>query len=183
MRFASEDLKNEHNGILHGLKILERIVQILNRNGHVDIDDIKNIISFFIIFADKCHHGKEETIFFPAIKEIGNNDTNELIHELMKEHKDGRLFLQQMESAFKINAFDSHDFRSGAENYTKLIKPHIDNENARLFPFADSHLDSTQQTELLAKFEEFENTIMGSGIHDNLHTMLGRLEKLYLISS
>jgi hemerythrin-like domain-containing protein len=183
MRFASEDLKNEHSGILHGLKILERIVQILNRNGHVDIDDIRDVISFFRIFADKCHHGKEETFLFPAIRAIGNSEINELINELMIEHKDGRLFIQQMESAFKINAFDSHTFRSGAENYSKLIQPHIDNENTHLFPFADSHLDSTHQTELLVKFEEFENTIMGSGTHDKLHTMLGRLEKRYLISS
>jgi len=71
MRYTSADLINEHEGILLGLKILEKIVYVINDKVEYDRSDIKKIIEFLKLFADKCHHGKEEGLLFPAMESAG----------------------------------------------------------------------------------------------------------------
>ncbi len=41
MKYASEDLMNEHEGILFGLKILEKMAEQLAGNKYVEVDDYK----------------------------------------------------------------------------------------------------------------------------------------------
>ncbi len=39
MQYASEDLKNEHDGILFGLQVLERMTYLINEHQPVDDKD------------------------------------------------------------------------------------------------------------------------------------------------
>ena len=68
MNYASDDLINEHEGILWALNILEKITDDISNKKSINIADINDIISFFKLFSDKCHHGKEENIYFPALE-------------------------------------------------------------------------------------------------------------------
>lgn len=179
MKFASEDLIAEHEGIKRALTILENMLRILGNNHQVDVDDIKDIISFFSVFADRCHHGKEENFFFPALKDARQGGMNPLITELLKEHIDLRTALSSMKKSFQINTFDTHIFRQAAETYASTIIPHIDKENNTLFPYANSHLSQENQDELRERFDEFENTVMGENTHKELHILLDRLEAKY----
>ena len=38
-------------------------------------EDIRGVIEFLRIFVDRCHHGKEEDVLFPALEELGVFDT------------------------------------------------------------------------------------------------------------
>jgi hemerythrin-like domain-containing protein len=67
MKYASEDLINEHEGILLGLKILEKIVDLVKAGNKIKIEDLKEMINFFRLFADKCHHGNEMEFTLPFI--------------------------------------------------------------------------------------------------------------------
>ena len=71
MTHASEDLVNEHNGILSALLILEQMALREKRGTGTPLPDLKEMINFFRLFADKCHHGKEENMYFPALEEAG----------------------------------------------------------------------------------------------------------------
>ena len=179
MKFASEDLIAEHEGIKRALTILGNMLRILGNNHQVDVDDIKEMIAFFSVFADRCHHGKEENFFFPAIKDARQGGMNPLITELLKEHIDLRTTLSAMKKSFQINTFDTHIFRQSAEAYASTIIPHIEKENNTLFPYADSQLSQEKQDELRDKFDQFENTVMGENTHRELHILLDRLEAKY----
>ena len=179
MKFASEDLIAEHEGIKRALTILENMLRILGKNHHVDVDDIKDIISFFSVFADRCHHGKEENFFFPELRDVRQGGMNPLLTELLKEHIDLRTILSAMKKSFQINTFDTHIFRQAAESYALTVIPHIDKENNTLFPYADSHLSQEKQDEIRDQFDEFENTVMGENTHNELHKLLDRLEAKY----
>jgi len=179
MKFASEDLIAEHVGIKRALAILENMLRILGTNHHVDVDDIKDIIHFFSVFADRCHHGKEENFLFPELRDARQGGMNPLITELLTEHGDLRTNLSAMSKSFQINTFDTRIFRQAAEAYTLTVTPHIDKENNILFPYADSHLSQEKQDELRDKFDEFENTVMGENTHKELHLLLERLEAKY----
>ena len=71
MKYASEDLINEHEGILFGLKILKKMAERLVGNTNIETQDYYEIVNFLKLFVDKCHHGKEEGFLFPAMEKAG----------------------------------------------------------------------------------------------------------------
>jgi len=46
MKFASEDLKNEHEGILFGLQILEKMAYLINDHRPLDNKDLREMVHF-----------------------------------------------------------------------------------------------------------------------------------------
>lgn len=180
MKYASEDLINEHKGILFGLKILEEMVQLIRKNNELEIDDIKQIINFFRLFVDKCHHGKEEGLMFPAMEEAGIPKENGPIGQMLIEHIEGRKFIAKMVESTENDVFDKNIFIQSATKYITLLRAHIDKENMILFPFGDKKIAPDIQAELLESFEIFEEKIMGAGTHEKLHELLHKFENKYL---
>ena len=102
MNYASEDLRNEHEGILFGLDILEKMTSLLSDNKY-EIDDYRNIIEFLRLFADKCHHGKEEGLLFPEMEKYGIPQDNGPIKQMLAEHMEGRTYIAQMSESMSKN--------------------------------------------------------------------------------
>ncbi|HOW56425.1 MAG TPA: hemerythrin domain-containing protein [Smithellaceae bacterium] len=175
MNHASEDLINEHNGILHGLNILEMMLKT-----DISTRDFIDLAGFFQLFADKCHHGKEEGLLFPAMEMAGIPKETGHIGQLLLEHAEGRKYLSQMNAALLDNSIKKDELCSAAGNYIDLLRRHIEKENKILFPLADRKIPEVKQQELAALFEEFEEKVMGKGTHEKLHRLLNRLEKKYL---
>lgn len=63
MKYASEDLRNEHEGVLFGLEILEQISNTAMKSNSADIRDINDMINFLRLFADKCPPRKRRESF------------------------------------------------------------------------------------------------------------------------
>lgn len=57
----AEDLINEHKAIKLMLSIMSKIAEDTKANKEFYIKDVEQIVDFLQTFADKCHHGKEET--------------------------------------------------------------------------------------------------------------------------
>lgn len=180
MKYASEDLISEHDGILFGLKILEKMIQQLQESKKVEKDDFLEMINFLKLFADKCHHGKEEGLLFPAMEKVGIKNQNGPIGQMLIEHTEGRKYISQMSEAIKENSINENDLIIAATNYIKLLRQHIEKENAILFPMGDKKIPANTQAGLLSAFEEFEDNVMGKGTHEKLHSLLNKFEIKYL---
>lgn len=180
MKYASEDLMNEHEGVLLGLSILEKITLKLNAGEKVERSDLTSLVDFLKLFADKCHHGKEEGIFFPAMEKYGVPNAGGPIGQMLKEHTQGRAYIAAMADAVAVAPIDSKAFTSSASAYMALMRDHIAKENTVLFPLGDRAIPSDVQTELLEAFEEHEESVMGKGTHEKLHVMLHAFTKKYL---
>ena len=68
---ASEELRCEHELIKKALNLLEDIASGIVQKVKPDVSDLTELINFVIVFADKCHHGKEEDLYFPSLEEAG----------------------------------------------------------------------------------------------------------------
>lgn len=180
MKYASEDLRNEHEGVLLGLSILEKIALKLSRGENVDQGDPSSLVDFLKLFADKCHHGKEEGLFFPALEKHGIQNAGGPIGQLLMEHTQGRAHIAAMAKAVAAVPVDAPSFTASATAYIALMRDHIAKENTVLFPLGDKALPSDVQAELLESFEEHEETVMGAGTHEKLHEMLHAFTKKYL---
>jgi hemerythrin-like domain-containing protein len=177
---TSQDLIREHKTILIALNVIEKMYERVQNNNEVDIKDIEDIIEFLKVFADKCHHGKEEDFLFPALEKVGIKNENGPIGVMLAQHRHGREFIQQMQKSIVNKTLNKNAFVSSASSYVNLLRNHIEKEDKILFPLSDTKLSASTQIELLKDFESLEKNVIGGGNHEELHILLGKFKKKYL---
>lgn len=182
---AIQELRMEHDAVRLTLKVLDRICQKFELSGKLDDpQDVDHLLEFFTVFVDKCHHGKEEELLFPALEQIGVGREKGPIGVMLKEHQQGREYVQKMKAAisqFKAGvASAAVDFTRSARDYILLLDQHIDKENTALFPLAEKQLSEAKLAELLKGFEMIETEKIGAGKHEEFHKMIDHLEGAYL---
>lgn len=174
---ATEDLRNEHESILHVFSILDRMLSSTTKS---DVDNLQfgnELVNFLIIFADKCHHGKEEDILFKELENKGVQNEGGPIGAMLLEHKQGREYIALMNQS--LDSQDLANFKNTAIKYRDLLRNHIAKENNILFMMADRLLDNKKQDDLFAKFENHEETVIGHGVHEELHAKIHTWENDY----
>jgi hemerythrin-like domain-containing protein len=95
----TEALKKEHEAIKLMLRILEEVSERLESGEKVGPERPESILEFIRVFADKCHHGKEEGLLFPAMEKVGIPRARGPIGVMLFEHKEGRNFVKGMSEA------------------------------------------------------------------------------------
>ena len=178
MSKAIADLMNEHEAILSAILILERMLAAMEKAPSVDAKDMHAFIGFLKEFADKCHHGKEEGLLFPALVGAGVPDKGGPIGVMLAEHAQGRQLIRDMEESISTDV-DRVKLAQAAREYATLLRNHIRKENMVLFPMADRMLTEPQLEKLYEGFEEHEEKVIGQGRHAELHAMLKSLQEKY----
>jgi hemerythrin-like domain-containing protein len=180
---ATEQLMDEHEGVKVMLNILERIYGPSGTAGTLNISHFDEILEFLKVFIDKCHHGKEEDLLFPALIAAGIPE-NGPITVMLQEHQMGRGYIKAMNDSYvsyMSGDQSSYDvIRRNALDYISLLRSHIEKENNILFVMADRVLSAEKQEELFEGFERIEEERIGVGKHEEFHKMLERLSGIYL---
>lgn len=181
---ATDDLKNEHQGIELMLKILQAIAGKLGQNEQIGSGQLNGIMEFLSIFVDKCHHGKEEEFLFPALEAAGVPREGGPIGVMLNEHEQGRQLVAKLKD--DVTRHTSGDktaaagFQLTTSEYVTLLTQHIEKEENDLFAMADAKLDAVKDAELFEAFEQLEKERIGPGKHEEFHALLNRLEHEYL---
>jgi hemerythrin-like domain-containing protein len=179
MSKAIDELTHDHDAILSALNILDAMVGRLGSAGGPSAADLRSFIGFLKEFADKCHHGKEEGILFPALTDAGMPTGGGPVAVMLSEHVEGRTFIKEMERAIS-GTVDATGFTQAARGYAALLRTHIAKENDVLFPMAERFLASAELEKIHGKFQEHEETVIGHGRHEELHRMLKELKQKYV---
>ena len=178
MSKAIDELVHDHEAILSSLSILDAMVARLGTAAAPTAEDLGSFIGFLKEFADKCHHGKEEGILFPALTGAGMPQQGGPVGVMLSEHVEGRALIRKMETAVS-GTLDGKAFSEAARGYAALLRAHIAKENNVLFPAAERLLAADMES-IHAKFQKHEETVIGHGRHEELHGMLKALKKKYL---
>jgi hemerythrin-like domain-containing protein len=179
MSKAIDDLKRDHEAILSALRILDQITIEIGKGSQPVRLDLVNFVNFLKEFADKCHHGKEEGLLFPALTQAGIPERGGPVGVMLSEHILGRDLIRKMEDVLG-NTLDYKKFALAAMEYVSLLQSHIEKENNVLFPMAEKTLDAARLESLYKSFEEHEEKVIGHGRHEELHGMLRELKSKYL---
>jgi hemerythrin-like domain-containing protein len=180
-----EDLKAEHEAVKITLRVLDSICMEAEKTGQLTHPEhLEQLIAFFATFVDRCHHGKEEELLFPALEEVGVSREGGPIGVMLKEHQQGRNNVAKMKAAMmRYREGDRGavgDLTNNAHAYITLLNQHIDKENNVLFSIADNNLSDEKQVELWEGFEKIETQKIGPGRHEAFHQMIESLERIYL---
>ncbi|MGB4306894.1 MAG: hemerythrin domain-containing protein [Methanosarcina flavescens] len=177
------DLKEEHEAVKLMLRILDGMCTNIESGKSVKQEHLDGLIEFMRVFVDRCHHTKEEAYLFPEMEKAGISGSGELIASLKKEHKQARQYVNRIEKT--ASGKGNREFPAIVENsraYIQLLNPHIEKEDNKLFPMADTHLSETVQKDLLERFEAVEIEIIGPGKHEEFHRWLHTMRDIYIKS-
>jgi len=180
---ATEQLRDEHEGIKIMLSILERVGRQLEGTGNLNKEHFDGILEFLKVFVDKCHHAKEEELLFPALVAAGVPKDGP-VSVMLHEHEMGRNHIKAMNAAFagyiEGDLSLSKDITQNIGGYISLLRDHIEKENNVLFVMADNLLSEKKQDELLEGFEKIEEERIGVGKHEEFHGLIKKLSGIYL---
>lgn len=179
MTKATSVLRHEHDAILRMLDVADEVSRRVEGGTAVAPDVFFGLVEFFRLFADKCHHGKEEDLLFPAMEGKGFPRHGGPVGVMLIEHDQGRAHMKEMAAASEeIANGDSHAvcrWVAAERGYSDLLRGHIQKENNVLFVMAERVLSDDEQAELARGFEKIEIEKMGAGTHERLHGVMDKL--------
>ncbi len=175
---ATEALKHDHRIIEKVLAVLDKLTET---SEEVSLATWGKVVDFISNFADRCHHLKEEKIFFPALEERGIPHDGGPIGMMLAEHDEARGYVKLMAAALALGGEDPEAAKTtlveNARAYLRLLRQHILKEDQVLFNMADEALTPEEQRNLLQEFEEHEAKEIGPGVHERYLKLAHELER------
>lgn len=168
-------LAAEHEVILQTLSCLKEIINVTKKENNIPLDHAKQVLEILRLFADKCHHSKEEDILFPALEEHYPDFGPTAV--MRSEHVQGRALISEMADALTTN--DPTSFSNSSLNYVALLESHIEKENEILFRIAQDVLSDEEDKIILEKYRLLEHKGMGNGTHERLLNIANTLASTY----
>lgn len=180
---SADELRNEHRGIEVMLDVLDGAAEKLRDGEPADLGHLDGMTEFLSVFADTCHHGKEEEFLFPGLEAAGIPNDGGPIGVMLSEHRKGLECIAGMKRGIEaMKAGDREGITLFAENageYTALLRQHIQKEDNVLLVMAEQRLDAAKDEELFREFEKLEEERIGKGKHEEFHALLDRLRETY----
>lgn len=167
---ASATLREEHQVILRVLEVLETLLERHRRGEPLEAEALGRCLEFFRLFADACHHAKEEDLLFPVLEDRGIPNEGGPIGVMLHEHRMARSLVARMSDELEALAAGGGGgggdggkgggddgagrFEAVATDYLDLLRQHIAKEDQVLFPMGDGVMTAEDQQELAARFCE-----------------------------
>ena len=177
---AVEMLQAEHRVIQKMVAGMSVLADHLEAGEAVDVSLLESIVAFLRTFADRLHHGKEESFLFPALIRRGVPSQGCPIGGLTMEHQKGRVMVGELAGAIRGHAAGEPPAR---ENLVKSLRAlvafypnHIWKEDYLLFPLAGKVLTPEDQQDLMDKFEMVEREL-GLDVHEGFDKVAAELER------
>jgi hemerythrin-like domain-containing protein len=173
-------LENEHHVIQKVVGTFAVFAEELEAGREVKPETLREILEFMRTFADKCHHGKEETHLFPLLERRGVPVRGCPMGALIGEHQRGRMLVTGLAAATETYAKEGASaMRPVLDNLRSLMDlypSHIWKEDYLLFPLTNKILSAEEQRELREKFEAVEVAI-GADVHHRFEQAAEKLDK------
>ncbi len=149
-------LRAEHQIILRVVRVLSRLMDRFEQAGEFVEAPLSKCVEFIRLFADACHHGKEEDLLFPVLESRGIPRDGGPIGVMLYEHQVARGLTKEMAAALTDartgDAAARTRFCQAARKYADLLTDHIYKEDNILFTMGDRMMNPDDQRTLATKF-------------------------------
>lgn len=180
---ATEILQSEHRVIEQVLSCLEKMTDQALAEGRLEGQSASEALEFLKVFADGCHHHKEEDLLFPLLEAKGFPRQGGPTGVMLHEHEEGRKYIAAMQASL-LGAAQGHQpelcrFVAHARAYVELLRQHIFKENHRLFPMADLVCSFDDDARMLQQFAHVEEHDLEQGTHEKYLQLANRLAERF----
>lgn len=166
-------LRDEHRRILQVLDILEQLL-VGGLTIPAGMDRLEACIGFLRLYADACHHAKEEDILFPEM-ERELPEAGGLVRAMLEEHREARRLLAIMHrvlpGARKGSDAELDALHEAGHDYIHLLRSHIAREDGGLFEMADGALARPACARVCAAYERCRHSPAEGHTEEDLERM------------
>jgi hemerythrin-like domain-containing protein len=168
----------EHRLIERVIRIIQELLVTIQADKKEDPVQVEKIIHFIRSYADRCHHGKEESILF---RELGRKDMSpehrRMMGELIEEHKQARKFaLSLSEASQRYRKGETEALSVIADDLRLLIEfypEHIRKEDRDFFVPVMGYFSPEEKEAMLREGYESDSRLL----HEEYADMVKDLEK------
>ncbi len=171
-------LKHEHRVIEQVVAGMSAIADLLDSGKQVDPSILADLVQFLGVFADRCHHAKEEQYLFPLLAAKAHARGKRDLNLLEQEHRSAT---QQVRELAKVSAayiqnpvVMRHRVIEVLRKLVELYPAHIWKEDYLLFPVAQQNLSPREQEGLAEKFLDIEREV-GEDVHAAFEMLADKL--------
>jgi hemerythrin superfamily protein len=136
---AIELLKQDHDKV-------DKLFQKVKANEDGDNTDVFEQIRQEL----EVHTHIEETIFYPAMKEQGDEELKKIVLEGIEEHHQAKMFLRELSSLVE----DSEKFQPKLKVLMEDVTHHVQEEEGKMFPMIEEKFDEETLATLGAEMEK-----------------------------
>ncbi len=174
-----QELKNDHRVIQQVVAGMSAVAELLDSGKQVDPSVLADLVQFLRVFADQCHHEKEEQHLFPLLATKANVSTRRELESLERAHRSAKQLVGQLAEVASIYVHNPAAVRYRIidllQQLAELYPAHIWKEDFLLFPLAQQTLSTTEQQGLQEKFEDVEREV-GEDVHAGFEMLAKKLE-------
>lgn len=148
-----DNLREDHGHIMKLFVSWQTLLNELDRNDQALLVDFGKCIDWVEVFVDRCLHGKEDDILFPALASSEDPEVAGLIEDLHSEHQTGRSLLESIK--LKFNALPQPNGLPGdliqlSRAYIDPFRKHIRRANAQLLPLIEKCIPIQERERVVA---------------------------------
>lgn len=167
----------EHRLIERMIKLLKAKSQRFEADKKVDVIFIDNAVDFIRMYADRCHHGKEEDILFRDLaKKTLQPEHKKTMDELIQEHIYARNTTKNLVSEKEKYVQGEKSALSGIVKLmgelAVFYPKHIEKEDKHFFLPCMKYFSKEEQAAMLIEFWEFDKKL----IHEKYRAMIDTIE-------
>jgi iron-sulfur cluster repair protein YtfE (RIC family) len=153
LQSSGRDQKNDPGESMNALELLkedhDRVDRLFQKVQATD--EGEHIELFEKINSElEVHTHIEETIFYPQIKDGGDEELQKLVAEGIEEHRQAKMFLREL-SQMKT---DGERFEAKLKVLMEDIKHHVQEEEGEMFHMIEKQFDESSLEEIGAQLQE-----------------------------
>jgi hemerythrin-like domain-containing protein len=172
-------LMREHRLIERMISLISSELKRISETNKANVEFLIVAVDFFRTYADRTHHGKEESILFRELaKKQLSAEHKRIMNELIEEHVYGRKLVSKLADAAEsyggssANAYT--DIKACLEELIAFYPAHIEKEDKHFFYPCLEYLSKQEQDIMLQEFWEFDRKM----IHERYQRAVEEIEKL-----
>jgi hemerythrin-like domain-containing protein len=163
-------LKHEHRVIERVMRATDGLCMRLEGGAKVPAAALLDLADFIATFVDRYHHGKEETLLFPALERRGITREGGPLGAIEYEHQVERELIGDLQQAIELyregDIEGTRNFIEAARAYLRLLVGHIEKEDSILFRIGDEMLDDEEKAVLAESFKQIDVVLGGRTLQD-----------------
>ena len=163
-----QELKHDHRVIQEVVAGMSAVADLLDSGKQVDPSILGDLVQFLAVFADHCHHAKEEQYLFPLLAAKVDAATKRQLQLLEKEHGVAAQLVGELAKASAAYIENPLVMRYRVvallRRLVELYPAHIWKEDYLLFPMAQQSLSQAEQENMADRFEDVEREV-GQDVH------------------